>query len=60
MIGTLWPLSDLHAVGITENVYTAVMATGNVAGAVHTTTREFRDRMPGHPSFWASHIHVGV
>ncbi|WP_308205242.1 CHAT domain-containing protein [Frankia tisae] len=60
VIATLWPIADRPAVGIADGIYTALAATGDVADAVHTTTRRWRRRLPGTPSVWASHIHVGA
>ncbi|MGI5202500.1 CHAT domain-containing protein [Spirillospora sp. CA-108201] len=60
VIGTLWPIGDRHAVDIADLVYTAVAGGGDVAGAVHSATRQMRDRWPDHPSVWASHVHAGA
>ncbi|WP_131792609.1 CHAT domain-containing protein, partial [Candidatus Protofrankia datiscae] len=70
VIGTLWPISDQHAVDIADHIYTTLSATGTltatgtatatVAVAVHTATRQLRDRWPHEPSVWASHIHAGA
>jgi CHAT domain-containing protein len=59
VIGTLWSIDDEHAVDIADDVYAAITATGNVAGAVHAATRRVRNRWVDRPSAWASHIHVG-
>ena len=59
VIGTLWPIGDQHAVDIADDIYTALAANGEVAGAVHTATRRLRRRWTDMPSVWASHIHVG-
>jgi CHAT domain-containing protein len=60
VIGTLWPIGDRHAVDVAADVYTAIAATGDVAGSVHTVTRRLRNRWIDDPSIWASHIHVGA
>jgi hypothetical protein len=59
VIATLWPIGDQAAVAIAADAYTALTATGDVAAAVHTTTRRWRRRMPHTPAVWASHIHTG-
>ncbi|HET9897921.1 MAG TPA: CHAT domain-containing tetratricopeptide repeat protein [Streptosporangiaceae bacterium] len=59
VIGTLWPIGDRHAVQISDDIYKSIIATGNVAQAVHSATRHMRDQWPSQPSIWASHIHVG-
>ena len=60
VIGTLWPIDDQQAVDMANRVYRAITATGDVAGAVHTATRQVRDRWPDRPSLWASYVHVGA
>ena len=60
VIATLWPIADRPAVDIADDIYTTLTATGDVAEAVHTTTRRWRRRWPRTPSVWASHIHAGA
>ncbi|TCJ36592.1 CHAT domain-containing protein [Parafrankia sp. BMG5.11] len=60
VIGTLWPIGDVHAVAIAADIYTALTDGGDVAGAVHTATRRLRNRWTDTPSVWASHIHAGA
>jgi CHAT domain-containing protein len=60
VIGTLWPIGDVDAVDIADNIYTTITNPGDIAGAVHTTTRRWRNRWADSPSVWASHIHVGA
>jgi CHAT domain-containing protein len=60
VIGTLWPIGDQHAVEIADDIYAAIVNTGDVAGAVHAATRQLRNRWADTPSVWASHIHVGA
>jgi CHAT domain-containing protein len=60
VVATLWPIGDTHAVTVARDVYTALATTGDVAGAVHATTRRLRNRWADTPSVWASHIHVGA
>jgi len=63
VIGTLWPIIDHLAVRISRNFYADLAASGTAeiaATALHTVTRRFRDRWPGLPSAWASHIHSGI
>jgi CHAT domain len=59
VIGTLWPIGDRHAVDVADEIYTALTANGEVAGAVHAATHRLRRRWTEMPSVWASHIHVG-
>jgi tetratricopeptide (TPR) repeat protein len=60
VIATLWPIGDTDAVTIAANIYSKLGSTVDAAHAVHTATRELRDRWPHRPSAWASHIHVGA
>jgi CHAT domain-containing protein len=60
VVGTLWPIGDRQAVDIAQAIYTTLIGTRDVASAVHTATRQLRDRWPGIPSVWASHIHSGA
>src|SRR5262249_32938198 len=60
VVGTLWPVSDGHAVDIADDIYTTLTNTGDVAGAVHAATRRLRNRWADLPSVWASHIHAGA
>jgi hypothetical protein len=60
VVGTLWPIGDRQAVDIAEDIYTTLTRTGDIASAVHTATRQIRDRWPDMPSVWASHIHSGA
>jgi CHAT domain len=61
VIGTLWPISDYHAIQIADDLYAVLEAQGTTgtAAALHMVTRQLRDRWPRTPSVWASHIHVG-
>jgi CHAT domain-containing protein len=60
VVATLWPISDQHAVDIADEIYTTLIATDDVAAAVHAATRQMRDLWPRTPSVWASHIHSGT
>jgi tetratricopeptide (TPR) repeat protein len=66
VIGTLWPIGDQDAVDLADDVYTDLTAdaysgTVDAAAALHTVTRQLRDRWwKQRPSVWASHIHSGT
>jgi len=63
VIGTLWPIADSRAVELARDLYEVLAspATGDTAAhALHTVTRQLRDRWPQLPTAWASHIHVGA
>lgn len=60
VIATLWPVADHSAVTFAEYIYATLSEPPNIAGAVHTATRNLRDSWPRHPSEWASHIHAGA
>jgi CHAT domain-containing protein len=60
VIAALWPVADHTAVAFADYIYATLSQPPNVAGAVHTATRNLRDSWPGHPSEWASHIHAGA
>ncbi|MEV6150167.1 CHAT domain-containing protein [Nonomuraea sp. NPDC052129] len=66
VIGSLWPISDLHAPAVAEEVYTVLTAGGTrephpdaAATALHLAVRSLRRRRPGFPIFWAAYVHVG-
>lgn len=59
VIGTLWRVGDEHALSLTEGVYRDLDAHGSPAHALHRAVRALREQVPGRPSAWASHIHVG-
>ncbi|WP_261568387.1 CHAT domain-containing tetratricopeptide repeat protein [Frankia gtarii] len=60
VIATLWPISDGVAVDLADQIYAALAAGGDPAGAVHQATRELRDYLPRQPALWASQIHAGA
>jgi CHAT domain-containing protein len=63
VVGTLWPISDSHAVRLADDFYAELASAGSVAiaaSALHTVTRRLRDRRHQTPSIWASHIHAGA
>jgi CHAT domain-containing protein len=60
VVGTLWPIYDQYALDIADHIYDGVTRTGDVAAAVHTATRQLRNRWADFPSVWASHIHAGA
>ncbi|TKK84216.1 CHAT domain-containing protein [Herbidospora galbida] len=66
VIGTLWPIVDVHAPAIVDTVYQVLTAQGTAepradaaAVALHLAVRSLRDRRPGFPYFWAGYVHVG-
>jgi CHAT domain-containing protein len=65
VIGTLWPVDDRSARTIAAAVYGRLLAWSGVpdtaasAAALHAVVVETRDTMPGVPSHWAGHVHVG-
>ena len=66
VIGTLWEIGDQVAVDITRDFYSAItnpddtIDAGRAAEALHHAIRAQRDRQPGTPYLWASHIHAGA
>jgi CHAT domain-containing protein len=63
VIGTLWPISDYHAIRLADGLYAALASAGSAATAahaLHTVILRLRDRRPQMPSVWASHIHAGA
>jgi tetratricopeptide (TPR) repeat protein len=63
VIATLWPISDYHAVRLTDDLYAELASSGSAAtaaSALHKVTRRLRDRRYQMPSIWASHIHAGA
>lgn len=63
VIGTLWPINDRVARSIANDLYAAIASSGTAAvtaSALHSVTRDLRDRRADAPSLWASHIHSGV
>jgi hypothetical protein len=67
VVGTLWQVSDLASVDVVSDFYASLSAPGrpgviDVSGAavaLHRATCGLRDRYPGWPALWASHIHTG-
>ncbi|HEX4815981.1 MAG TPA: CHAT domain-containing protein [Nonomuraea sp.] len=66
VIGTLWPISDLHAPALVDEVYAMLTAGGTrephphgAAAALHAAVRSLRARRPGFPIFWAPYVHIG-
>ncbi|WP_188195972.1 CHAT domain-containing protein [Nonomuraea sp. SYSU D8015] len=59
VIGTLWPVADGVAYGLTEDVYTRLSAGEIPALALHHAVRETRDRFPCSPWLWAAFAHYG-
>jgi hypothetical protein len=66
VIGTLWEIDDAVAVEIADSFYAALADPGGIldpnhaARALHQVIRTQRDRLPGSPNLWASHIHAGA
>lgn len=63
VIGTLWPISDDHAVQVADDLYAELAAAGSAAAtarALRDATVQLRNRWQRTPSVWASHIHVGA
>ncbi|MFF5496752.1 CHAT domain-containing protein [Streptomyces aquilus] len=67
VIGTLWPVVDDTAVDVAEAFYRALRPAPGEAPdpersplALHTAVRALRAALPGSPSLWASHVHVGA
>ncbi|WP_431895196.1 CHAT domain-containing protein [Nonomuraea sp. bgisy101] len=66
VIGTLWPIADLHAPGLVEDVY-AMMTSGGTrepdpraaALGLHLAVRALRERHPDAPVLWAPFTHIG-
>jgi tetratricopeptide (TPR) repeat protein len=66
VIGTLWPISDLHAPAIVEDVY-AVLTDGgtrepdmrSAAFALHRAVRRLRAPRAQAPLLWAPFVHIG-
>ncbi|GAQ67472.1 CHAT domain-containing protein [Streptomyces scabiei] len=66
VIGTLWPVSDVHAATVATRCYEALRGPGGTlqtwraAAAVSAAARSVRDIMPGSPLHWAGHVHWGA
>ncbi|MFF7843853.1 CHAT domain-containing protein [Streptomyces ossamyceticus] len=66
VIGTLWPVSDVHAATVATRCYEALRGPGSTletwraAAAVSAAARSVRDIMPGSPLHWAGHVHWGA
>ncbi|SEF35838.1 CHAT domain-containing protein [Amycolatopsis pretoriensis] len=65
VIGTLWPVNDRSARMIATGFYSRLRGEKGVpdtavsATALRAAVAETRDVMPGVPSHWAGHVHVG-
>ncbi|MEU7893113.1 CHAT domain-containing protein [Nonomuraea sp. NPDC049152] len=66
VIGTLWPIADLHAPGLVEDVYAMMTAGGTrepdpraAALGLHLAVRALRERHPDAPILWAPFTHIG-
>jgi hypothetical protein len=67
VVGTLWPVFDRTAVGMTRAFYghltndgASAPDTANAATALHHAVRDLRDQYPDNPETWAAYLHVGV
>ncbi|MFF8772203.1 CHAT domain-containing protein [Kitasatospora sp. NPDC015120] len=66
VIGTLWKAYDDESDAIASAFYRGLLRPdggidyGRAAAALHTVVRERRDALPGTPSLWAAHLHVGA
>jgi hypothetical protein len=68
VIGTMWATPDRPAARVAAHVYGALVGKSIgmtesigpvVAEALHGATRRLQLTMPGRPSVWAAHIHIG-
>ncbi|EFC85482.1 CHAT domain-containing protein [Parafrankia sp. EUN1f] len=66
VVGTLWPVNDFVARGITESFYRYLTADGTSppdvsrsAVALHLAVRRTRERHLTSPTLWAAHTHTG-
>lgn len=67
VVGTLWPVNDAAAAGVTRDFYRHLTRQGTemcdpalAAVALHHAVRRCRDRYPVHPALWAAYLHTGV
>lgn len=67
VVGSMWELDDEIAEEITDDFYTRLrdphsggLDLRTAAHALHHAARKQRDRYPGTPSLWASHLHFGA
>jgi len=60
VVATLWEIGDRSAAYITERFYRALSEHESPAAALHRAVRQLREDLPGRPSQWAAHIHVGA
>ncbi|GII87240.1 CHAT domain-containing protein [Sphaerisporangium siamense] len=64
VVGTLWEIGDAAAAQLAVKVYEDLVAAGSdpahAARCLHRATRALRDRHPGMPTLWASHVHMGA
>jgi CHAT domain-containing protein len=61
VVATLWNVNDLAAARIADDFYGNLAAdSANAASALHQAVRTLRNELPGTPSLWAAHIHVGA
>jgi len=67
VIGTFWPVSDLAARLVAEDMYRHITSEGTrppdslaSAVALHHAIRRLRTRWPRIPALWAPHAHTGI
>jgi hypothetical protein len=69
VVGTLWPVSDVVALGVATAFYAGLrpdptadskIDTDRAALALHHAVRAVRDQWPGHPLLWAPYLHAGA
>jgi CHAT domain-containing protein len=66
VIGTMWPIGDAIAAGLTRDFYgqltgggTGPPDAGQASYALHHAVWRLRRRFPAHPSHWAPFTHTG-
>ncbi|MGQ4399240.1 CHAT domain-containing protein [Streptomyces hayashii] len=66
VIGTLWPVNDVHAATVATRFYTGLRNPGGplrtwcAAEAISAAARSVRDVMPASPLHWAGYVHWGA
>lgn len=60
VIATLWEVADADAADVTTALYQKLSEGVPAPEAVHTVTRDLRDRYPRSPWIWAPYLHIGA